>query len=69
MAKQDKKTEGAPGPKATVIAEFRCINNFDVVYEVGDDVSDFNADRLAKLEAGGLIEIEKPAEQTPPPAQ
>lgn len=67
MAKAKKAThevaenkEEAPEQKAdvthTVKVPFADIHNFDKKYEVGDDVSHFEKERLAHLVSEGLAE-------------
>lgn len=48
------KSEKAGG--YIVKSAFRNINDFNIVHEVGDDVSDFEAERLKVLEDAGLVE-------------
>jgi hypothetical protein len=55
----DKGEEpGEEFPKVfTVVKEFRDINDFSFVNEVGDDVTHFDSDRLNTLIALGLVEV------------
>ena len=55
MAKQEEKKEQPGAKKYLVVTEFRDSSNFEVIHEVGSDVSDFDADRLAKLIELGYI--------------
>ncbi len=48
MAKNKKNSEDQTGTH-TVIASFRDRDDFSKVYEVGDDVSDFDEKRLSDL--------------------
>lgn len=63
MAKQQAKDTVEVRSGYRVIQEFRCINNFDKVHAVGDDVSDLPEARLARLLELGLVEgPEEPSE-------
>ena len=55
MAKQQENKEQSGAKKHLVVTEFRDANNFDLIHEVGKDVSDFDSERLAKLKELGLI--------------
>lgn len=41
-----------------VISEFRCMNDWDLVFKVGQDVSHLDKDRLKKLVANKLVEVQ-----------
>lgn len=58
MAKQEEKKAATH----VVKTEFRDINNFDQVWEVGDDVSHFDKERLDKAIENGHVEVVKEAE-------
>jgi hypothetical protein len=61
MAK--KKTEDQPGTGYLVIQRFMDKGDSSIIYEVGDDVSHLEEDRLSELVSKGLIESgEEPAE-------
>lgn len=55
MAKQQENKEQSGAKTHLVVTEFRDVDNFDLIHEVGKDVSDFDADRLAKLIDLGLV--------------
>lgn len=60
MAK-GKQTDKKPAASkksagATVTVEFRDVNDFTKIHQVGDDVSHFDADRLEKLINLGYVE-------------
>lgn len=53
-------------PKEYIVkSEFRSIHDFDQIHEVGDDVSDFEPERLKKLLELGLIEKVKDESAAP----
>lgn len=56
MGKKKDGTAPAPGD-ATVVKEFRDIDDFSKVYAVGDDVTDFDEKRKANALTLGLISV------------
>jgi len=55
MAKQQENKEQSGAKKHLVVNPFNDINDFSIVYSVGDDVSHLDAERLAKLIELGLV--------------
>lgn len=51
---------------AYVTSTFRDKDNFDIIYEVDQDVSDLSPERIAELEGKGLVETHKKEEEQKP---
>jgi hypothetical protein len=55
--KQEAKDK-QPGKSYLVVQEFRDKDNFDLIHQVGADVSELPKDRLAELVEKGLIKAQ-----------
>lgn len=54
MSKQ-QEIKKQSGGSHSVVSEFRDTNDWNTLYEVGQDVSDLDKDRLADLVEKGLV--------------